>query len=117
MVQSPAIEWDGGLIRLTTTLVHASGEWVIVFGLAGFAQLRRLQHRMAAALTYALFALAWFAHEEYLMRLTSPKRPAGQRETVPTESRPPQRRSSMCNGGSGSKTPINRPPYLALSTG
>ena len=27
-VQSTAIDRDSGLIRLTTTLVHASGEWV-----------------------------------------------------------------------------------------
>src|SRR6516162_7697948 len=27
-VQTTTIDQDGGLIRLTTTLVHASGEWV-----------------------------------------------------------------------------------------
>src|SRR6267154_2212456 len=33
-VQTTAIDRDSGLIKLTTTLVHASGEWVS-FGLAG----------------------------------------------------------------------------------
>jgi ERF superfamily len=53
MVQTTAIDIDAGLIRLTTTLAHASGEWLSsewpVCPIAETAAPRR----MGAALTYA----------------------------------------------------------------
>src|SRR6516164_9755597 len=69
-VQATEIDRDSGLIRLTTTLVHASGEWVSsdwpvcpVSETAG-------PHRLGAALTYArryaLFTLVGIAGEDDL---------------------------------------------------
>src|SRR6059058_1157308 len=42
-VQATAIDSESGLIRLTTTLVHASGEWLSETA---------APHRLGAALTY-----------------------------------------------------------------
>ena len=60
-VQSTALDRDSGLIRLTTTLVHASGEWVSSDWPVCPASETAAPHRMGAALTYArrysLFAL------------------------------------------------------------
>src|SRR4051794_31536751 len=52
-VQSTAIDRDSGLIRLTTTLVHASGEWVSSDWPVCPASETSVPHRMGAALTYA----------------------------------------------------------------
>jgi hypothetical protein len=68
-VQSTGIDQDSGLIRLTTTLVHASGEWVSsewpVCPVTETAP-----HRLGAALTYArryaLFTLVGIAGEDDL---------------------------------------------------
>src|ERR1700751_3650533 len=47
-VQTTAIDRDSGLIRLTTTLVHASGEWV-----SSDWPETAAPHRLGAALSYA----------------------------------------------------------------
>jgi ERF superfamily len=69
-VQSTAIDWDSGLIRLTTTLVHASGEWVSSDWPVCLASETAAPHRMGAALTYArryaLFTLVGIAGEDDL---------------------------------------------------
>jgi hypothetical protein len=69
-VQSTEIDKEAGLIRLTTILAHASGEWVSsdwpVCPIADTAS----PHRMGAALTYArryaLFTLVGIAGEDDL---------------------------------------------------
>jgi hypothetical protein len=69
-VQSTEIDKDAGLIRLTTILAHASGEWLAsdwpVCAIADIAA----PHCMGAALTYArrysLFALVGIAGEDDL---------------------------------------------------
>ena len=69
-VQSTEIDREAGLIRLTTILAHASGEWLAsdwpVCALADTAA----PHRMGAALTYArrysLFSLVGIAGEDDL---------------------------------------------------
>src|SRR5438105_2673009 len=69
-VQSTEIDKEAGLIRLTTILAHASGEWLAsdwpVCALADTAA----PHRMGSALTYArryaLFALVGIAGEDDL---------------------------------------------------
>src|SRR6202022_4022454 len=52
-VQSTAIDRETGLIRLTTTLVHASGEWVSSDWPVCPASDTAAPHRMGAALTYS----------------------------------------------------------------
>src|SRR6478672_10169543 len=52
-VQSTTIDRDTGLIRLTTTLVHASGEWVSSDWPVCPVSETASPHRLGAALTYA----------------------------------------------------------------
>jgi len=69
-VQATAIDGSSGLVKLTTTLAHSSGEWIAsewpVCRMADLAT----PHRMGAALTYArryaLFALVGIAGEDDL---------------------------------------------------
>src|SRR6476619_7255206 len=69
-VQSTAIDRDTGLIKLTTTLVHASGEWVSSDWPVCPATETTAPHRMGAALSYArrdaLFTLVGIAGEDDL---------------------------------------------------
>jgi hypothetical protein len=69
-VQTTAIEGDSGLIRLTTTLVHASGEWVSSDWPVCPVSETAVPHRLGAALTYArryaLFTLVGIAGEDDL---------------------------------------------------
>jgi len=52
-VQATSIDGDSGLIRLTTTLVHASGEWVSSDWPVCPVTETATPHRLGAALTYA----------------------------------------------------------------
>jgi hypothetical protein len=69
-VQSTAFGGDSGLIRLTTTLVHASGEWVSSDWPVCPVSETAAPHRLGAALTYArryaLFTLVGIAGEDDL---------------------------------------------------
>ena len=67
-MQTTAIDRDSGLIRLTTTLVHASGEWVSSDWPVCPVSETAAPHRLGAALTYArryaLFTLVGIAGED-----------------------------------------------------
>jgi hypothetical protein len=69
-VQTTAIDRDSALIRLTTTLVHASGEWVSSDWPVCPVSETAAPHRLGAALTYArryaLFTLVGIAGEDDL---------------------------------------------------
>src|SRR5271157_1225377 len=69
-VQATTIDRDTGLIRLTTTLVHASGEWISSDWPVCPVIDTATPHRMGAALTYArryaLFTLVGIAGEDDL---------------------------------------------------
>jgi hypothetical protein len=69
-VQATAIERETGLIKLTTTLLHTSGEWISSDWPVCPATETAAAHRMGAALTYArrysLFTLVGIADEDDL---------------------------------------------------
>jgi ERF superfamily len=69
-IQATAIDRDSGLIRLTTTLLHASGEWVSSDWPVCLVSETAAPHRLGAALTYArryaLFTLVGIAGEDDL---------------------------------------------------
>jgi hypothetical protein len=69
-VQATAIDAESGLIKLTTTLVHASGEWVSSDWPVCPVSETAAPHRLGAALTYArryaLFTLVGIAGEDDL---------------------------------------------------
>jgi hypothetical protein len=94
-VQATAIDPDTGLIRLTTTLVHASGEWVSSDWPVCPVSETAAPHRLGAALTYArryaLFTLVGIAGED---DLDAPDLPAAglsaETQTAPAgPARPP----------------------------
>ncbi len=67
-VQTTAIDKDAGLIRLTTTLAHSSGEWLSsewpVCPIADTAAPRRMGAALTYARRYALFTLVGIAGED-----------------------------------------------------
>lgn len=69
-VQTTSIDESAGLIRLTTTLAHSSGEWVSSDWPVCSVNETATPHRMGAALTYArryaLFTLVGIAGEDDL---------------------------------------------------
>jgi hypothetical protein len=69
-LQATAIDHDRGLIRLTTTLIHTSGEWVSSDWPVCPVSETVAPHRLGAALTYArryaLFTLVGIAGEDDL---------------------------------------------------
>jgi hypothetical protein len=69
-VQATAIDHEAGLIRLTTTLAHSSGEWMSSDWPVCPISETATPHRMGAALTYArryaLFTLVGIAGEDDL---------------------------------------------------
>src|SRR5271157_5133474 len=69
-VQATAIDNEAGLIRLTTTLAHASGEWLSsewpVCAIAETATPRRMGAALTYARRYALFTLVGITGEDDL---------------------------------------------------
>ena len=69
-MQTTSIDEEAGLIRLTTTLAHSSGEWVSSDWPVCPVSETAAPHRMGAALTYArryaLFTLVGIAGEDDL---------------------------------------------------
>jgi hypothetical protein len=108
-VQATAIDGDSGLIRLTTTLVHASGEWVSSDWPVCPVSETAAPHRLGAALTYArryaLFTLVGIAGEDDLDApdLCSP------RESLEAQKSPPRLQQSPGNQPTR-ETASGRPP-------
>jgi len=106
-VQATAIDADSGLIRLTTTLVHASGEWVSSDWPVCPVSETSAPHRLGAALTYArryaLFTLVGIAGED---DLDAPE-PIQVAELSP----PKQPLPTKANGGG--RVPSPRRPMLS----
>jgi ERF superfamily len=69
-VQTTAIDNEAGLIRLTTTLAHSSGEWLSsewpVCAISETATPRRMGAALTYARRYALFTLVGIAGEDDL---------------------------------------------------
>jgi len=105
-VQATMIDRDSGLIKLTTTLVHGSGEWIASDWPVCPVTETAAPHRMGAALTYArryaLFTLVGIAGED---DLDAPDL------TIPVPAVP----SGGLNGGSSSKGTSQAPARTKLS--
>ena len=105
-VQATTIDGNSGLIRLTTTLVHASGEWVSSDWPVCPVSETAAPHRLGAALTYArryaLFTLVGIAGEDGL--------DAPEPIEVAEQSRPKQPLPAKANGG---RVPSPRLPMLS----
>ena len=69
-IQTTAIDQAAGIVNLTTTLAHASGEWIAsdwpVCPIADMASPRRMGAALTYARRYALFTLVGIAGEDDL---------------------------------------------------
>src|SRR5882724_7732305 len=107
-VQTTAIDQTAGMVNLTTTLAHASGEWIASdWPVCPIAETGNPQ-RMGAALTYArryaLFTLVGIAGEDDLDAPDlcdaprSPAPPADERSLKPGHGQPPVQQRKPGNG-------------------
>jgi ERF superfamily len=89
-VQTTSIDESAGIVRLSTVLAHASGEWIASDWPVCAVSEIATPHRMGAALTYArryaLFSLVGIAGEDDLDApdLIAPTQPAPKAETGKT---------------------------------
>ena len=94
-VQTTAIDQEAGLIRLTTVLAHASGEWISSDWPVCPVSETAAPHRMGAALTYArryaLFTLVGIAGEDDLDAPDLRARMASQFQATPANTLVPKR--------------------------
>ena len=122
-VQTTAIDNEAGLIRLTTTLAHASGEWLSsewpVCPIAETAAPRRMGAALTYARRYALFTLVGIAGED---DLDAPDLGAGgNSDTKPgldiqTSTKLAADEPSFAPQGAGRKGKVIRPPRIVLAT-
>jgi hypothetical protein len=123
-VQTTAIDKESGLIRLTTTLAHASGEWLSsewpVCPIAETAAPRRMGAALTYARRYALFTLVGIAGED---DLDAPELGAGgnsdtrPRLDIQTSTKPPTDEPSIALPGASRKGKVIRPPRIVLAAG
>jgi hypothetical protein len=103
-VQTTSIDETAGVVRLSTVLAHASGEWIASDWPVCPISETAAPHRMGAALTYArryaLFTLVGSAGEDDLDApdLIAPMAPASKSEN------PTGNTKGRLNGGSGRST-------------
>src|SRR5712672_3037462 len=106
-VQTTSIDNTAGLIRLTTTLAHSSGEWVSSDWPVCAVSETAAPHRMGAALTYArryaLFTLVGIAGED---DLDAPDLNGGM-ATLPTPAVSDGLSQQVVAGGNRSDLPPN----------
>jgi len=122
-VQMTAIDKEAGLIRLTTTLAHSSGEWLSsewpVCAINETATPRRMGAALTYARRYALFTLVGIAGEDDLdasdlgAGVNSDTKPGLdiQTSTTPATDEP-----SFALPGATRKGKVIRPPRIVLAT-
>ena len=120
-VQTTAIDGEAGLIRLTTTLAHASGEWLSSEWPVCLITETAAPRRMGAALTYArryaLFTLVGIAGED---DLDAPDLSAGgNSDTQPSIDIQTSRKTagdepSLARSGARGNGKAIRPPRIVL---
>jgi hypothetical protein len=121
-VQTTAIDKEAGLIRLTTTLAHASGEWLSsewpVCPISETAAPRRMGAALTYARRYSLFTLVGIAGEDDLD--ATDLRAAANSDTQPrldvqASPRPPANEPFFASLGSRRKGKVVRPPRIVLA--
>ncbi len=124
-VQTTAIDNEAGLIRLTTVLAHASGEWVSSDWPVCPVSETAAPHKMGAALTYArryaLFTLVGIAGEDdfdapdLAIAAVAPLRPADGDTADRVNGKPAGVSAPTSNGRGSQRKSLTsaRPPVLA----
>jgi ERF superfamily protein len=122
-VQTTAIDKEAGLIRLTTTLAHSSGEWPSsewpVCAIAETAAPRRMGAALTYARRYALFTLVGIAGED---DLDAPDLGANDNSytkpglNIQTSTKPTTDEPSFASSGAGRKSKVIKAPRIVLAT-
>jgi hypothetical protein len=122
-VQTTAIDKEAGLIRLTTTLAHSSGEWLSsewpVCPISETAAPRRMGAALTYARRYALFTLVGIAGED---DLDAPDLVAGGNSEskpgpdIPASSKTVADQPPFTPWRTGRKGKVIRPPRTVLAT-
>src|ERR1700731_4474120 len=120
-IQTTAVDTETGLIRLTTVLAHASGEWVSSDWLVCPIREASASQRLGAALTYArrysLFALVGIAGDDDLDApdLAAPANPRGEQPRQSDDPARPNGRPAVAEPpiGSGRLPPVQSPRLAA----
>jgi hypothetical protein len=122
-VQTTAIDKEAGLIRLTTTLAHASGEWLSsewpVCPITETAAPRRMGAALTYARRYALFTLVGIAGED---DLDAPDLGAAGNSApqpglnIQTSTKPANGEPSFAPPAASRKGNVIRPPRIVLAT-
>jgi hypothetical protein len=103
-VQTTSIDEAAGIVRLSTVLAHASGEWIASDWPVCATSETATPHRMGAALTYArryaLFTLVGIAGEDDLDAPDLVSRTASESKPEPS----PANRKGRINGGQSHST-------------
>jgi hypothetical protein len=121
-IQTTAIDKEAGLIRLTTTLAHASGEWLSsewpVCPIAETAAPRRMGAALTYARRYALFTLVGIAGED---DLDAPDLGAGDNADpksgldIQPSPKPAFEQPSFALSGASRKGKVVKPPRIVLA--
>ena len=118
-VQTTSIDEAAGLIRLTTTLAHASGEWVSSDWPVCPVAETAAPHRMGAALTYArryaLFTLVGIAGEDDLDAPDLPTTGAVPKVASPDQTAMSEPLRTPMGGGNAGERPPRRPSTIEAS--
>ena len=112
ILQATAIDQAAGVVKLTTTLCHSSGEWVgstwPVCSVDEMASPKRMGAALTYARRYALFTLAGIAGED---DLDAPDLNAPE----PLETRAKKSLNGQTRPAGAEHMPIKRAPQLAMS--
>ena len=119
ILQATAIDQGAGVVKLTTTLCHSSGEWVgstwPVCSVDEIASPKRMGAALTYARRYALFALAGIAGEDDLdapdLNAPEPLETRTKKSLVNGQTRPAGRRTHT-----GQKSPLVRVAEAAFDT-
>ena len=121
VVQTTAIDREAGLVRLTTMLAHASGEWLSsdwpVCAIAETASPQRMGAALTYARRYALFAMVGIAGEDDLDAPNLPAPSAAKSRGAFTSGSDPRGNGQAGSGATapGRRQPAPRPAALALT--
>jgi hypothetical protein len=121
-IQTTSVDTEAGLIRLTTVLAHASGEWVSSDWLVCPISEASAPHRMGAALTYArryaLFTLVGIAGDDDLDApdLAAPATSTGEQPARSDDRAGPNGRAAVAKPAvRAGRLPLVRSPQRALT--
>jgi hypothetical protein len=115
-IQTTEIDRDAGLVRLTTVLAHASGEWISsewpVCQITDIGSAQRMGTALTYARRYALFTLVGIAGEDDLDAPDLAAAPAGGPQAPRPHPQANDRATAAGPRGAG-KPPVLSAPFLA----